>query len=183
MTMASGGKRRIVPRLVGRLRRIAGWQLLGACLLLAMLLIFLAGYVVSSRVEIVQFIATGRTGSISQYTGCEATDPITLPPITIMAPNAEGDLAIADSSRMRIAANVTADYRATPDGLEIFLRQGIDGDLLDNWGQTLSANPEPVATIDTGSQVRELPSGSRILIATDEGVFRLPAAALSKSAG
>lgn len=171
MTMASGGKRRIVPRLVGRSGGIAGWQLLGLCLLLAMLLIFLAGYTASSRVEIVQFIATGRTGSISQYTGCEATDPITLPPIAIMAPNAEGDLAIADSSRMRIAANVTADYRATPGGLEIFLRQGIDGDLLDNWGQTSSANPEPVATIDTGSQVRELPSGSRILIATDKSDF------------
>ena len=69
MTMANGGKRRILPRLAGRAGRIAGWQLLGLCLLLAMLLIFLAGYAASSRVEIVQFIATGRTGSISQFTG------------------------------------------------------------------------------------------------------------------
>lgn len=171
MTMANGGKRRILPRLAGGAGRIAGWQLLGLCLLFAMLLIFLAGYAASSRVEIVQFIATGRTGSISQFTGCEATDPITLPPITIMAPNAESDLTIVDSSRMRIAANVTADYRATPEGLEIFLRQGIDGDLLDNWGQAPSSDPEPVATIDTGSQVQELPSGSRILIATDKSDF------------
>lgn len=171
MTMATGGKRRIVPRLAGRTGWVAGWQLLALCLLLAALLIFLAGYAASSRVEIVQFIATGRTGSISQYTGCEATDPITLPPITIVAPNAVGDVAITDSSRMRIAANVTADYRATSSGLEIFLRQGIDGDLLDNWEQMSAAPPKPVATIDTGSQVRELPSGSRILIATDTNDF------------
>lgn len=98
MTMATGGKRRIVPRLAGRTGWVAGWQLLALCLLLAALLIFLAGYAASSRVEIVQFIATGRTGSISQYTGCEATDPITLPPITIVAPNAVGDVAITDSA-------------------------------------------------------------------------------------
>ncbi len=168
MTMTSGGKRRVTSRFVDGLRRIVGWHFLLLCILLSLLLIVAAGYAASSRVEIVQFIATGRTGSISQYTGCEATDAITLPPITVTEPDVESDLAIVESSRMRIAANVTADYRATPEGLEIFLRQGIDGDLVDNWGQASSSDPEPVATIDTGSQVQELPSGSRILIATNK---------------
>lgn len=150
---------------------MAGWQFLLLFGLSSMPLIFLAGYAASSRVEIVQFIATGRTGSITQYTGCEATDPITLPSVTILAPNADTDLTIAESSRMRLSANVTADYHTTPHGLEILVRQGVDGDLIESWEDAAPANAEPVAFVETGSRVHELPSGSRILIAADKSDF------------
>lgn len=171
MTEASIGKRPILPRLVGGLKRIVGWQLLLLSIFLAMLLIFAAGHAASSRVEIVQFIATGRTGSITQYTGCEATDPITLPSVTVMAPNADRDMVISDASRMRLSANVTVDYHTTPYGLEMLIRQGIDGDLIENWGDASATNAEPVAVIETGSEVQELPSGSRILIAANKSDF------------
>lgn len=137
------------------------WQLwlgIGSTVIIATAFL-LAG----SSVQVVQYIISAKSPSITQYVACETGATIDLPALRIV--DDEKEVAVSDVSTLSVEPGVTLRHQRTGQGFSIRIIRGIGG-LIDN-GKSAGSLARLVSHPGNGDEIIDLDigySGTQLLI-------------------